>query len=134
VEPSYAGITGTRVVGSSKKHLGGALVCSFSHFFLHIDRSYRRGRKAAGSSVCFPLSSPGCTSSANHLRRGPLVSPGPIQSMDDRATIRSLFYSTSLLGCVTDGRPFGVLGRSLRPPILYLHWKCPQRRLHYGRM
>jgi hypothetical protein len=26
-----------------------------------------------------------------HLRRGPLLSPGPVQSADDRAEMRSLF-------------------------------------------
>jgi hypothetical protein len=53
VEPSYAGIRtrNERVSGSSKKHLGWSIVCSFSHFpFLYrLDLTEEGG--AAGSSV-----------------------------------------------------------------------------------
>jgi hypothetical protein len=35
-----------------------------------------------------------------HLRRGPLVSPGPLQSMDDRAEKRSLFLRLPLDACL----------------------------------
>lgn len=36
-----------------------------------------------------------------HLRRGPLVSPGPLQSSDDRAEKRSLFVRFPLHHCLS---------------------------------
>jgi Sec23/Sec24 zinc finger/Sec23/Sec24 trunk domain len=35
-----------------------------------------------------------------HLRRGPMLSPGPVQSMDDRAEIRNLFLRFPLDDCL----------------------------------
>jgi hypothetical protein len=68
------------------------LVCSFSHFrFLPIDSILPKREESRRVVRSFPLSSP-MHPRRLHLRRGPLVSPGPIQSMDDRATIRSLLF------------------------------------------
>jgi hypothetical protein len=36
-----------------------------------------------------------------HLRRGPFLSPGPLQSMDDRAAMRSLFVRLRLEDCLS---------------------------------
>jgi hypothetical protein len=36
-----------------------------------------------------------------HLRRGPLLSPGPVQSADDRAEMRSLFVRLPLDDCLS---------------------------------
>ena len=36
-----------------------------------------------------------------HLRRGPLLSPGPIQSTDDRVEMRSLFVRFPLRDCLS---------------------------------
>jgi hypothetical protein len=35
-----------------------------------------------------------------HLRRGPFLSPGPMQSLDDRSEIRSLFIRFPLEDCL----------------------------------
>jgi len=35
-----------------------------------------------------------------HLRRGPFLSPGPLQSMDDRAEMRSMFVRLPLEDCL----------------------------------
>lgn len=35
-----------------------------------------------------------------HLRRGPFLSPGPLQSMDNRAEMRSLFLRMPLEDCL----------------------------------
>jgi hypothetical protein len=35
-----------------------------------------------------------------HLRRGPFLSPGPLQSMDDRAEMRALFVRFPLEDCL----------------------------------
>lgn len=40
-----------------------------------------------------------------HLRRGPLISPGPMQSMDDRAESRGLFLRFPLEDCLQMIRP-----------------------------
>jgi hypothetical protein len=36
-----------------------------------------------------------------HLRRGPFLSPGPFESLDDRAEIRSLFVRSTLEDCLS---------------------------------
>jgi hypothetical protein len=36
-----------------------------------------------------------------HLRRGPFVSPGPLQSSDDRAEMRALFLRLPLEDCLS---------------------------------
>jgi hypothetical protein len=81
--------------------------CLFVRFLtcLSVDRldlTEEGGVKAAGSSVdfAFPPELADALRRLYHLRRGPLVSPGPIQSMDDRATIRALFIRLPLGDCL----------------------------------
>ena len=40
-----------------------------------------------------------------HLRRGPLISPGPMSSMDDRAESRGLFLRFPLEDCLRMIKP-----------------------------
>jgi hypothetical protein len=93
-------------VGRSRdNHSGLAHICSISHIpfsACRLDLTEEGGVKAAGSSVdfAFPPELADALRRLYHLRRGPLVSPGPIQSMDDRATIRSLFIRLPLGDCL----------------------------------
>ena len=56
-----------------------------------------------------------------HLRRGPLISPGPIKSMDDRAEIRGLFLRFPLEECIRMMAPTlwstGSLEDASRPTV-----------------
>lgn len=58
--------------------------------------------KAAGSSIdfAFPPELADALHRLYHFRRGPILSPGPMQSMDDRAEIRSLFIRLPLEDCL----------------------------------
>lgn len=59
-----------------------------------------RAKTASSLDKAFP---PKLTQALNllyHLRRGPLVSPGPLRSMDDRAEMRGLFLRFPLEDCV----------------------------------
>jgi hypothetical protein len=71
-------------------------------FIRRLDLTEEGGVKAAGSSVdfAFPPELADALRRLYHLRRGPLISPGPIQSMDDRAQIRSLFIRFPLGDCL----------------------------------
>ena len=63
---------------------------------ISIDLTEEGGIKAAGSSMdfAFPPELSDAVRRLYHLRRGPLLSPGPLQSMDDRAELRSLQSSS----------------------------------------
>ena len=65
---------------------------------ISIDLTEEGGIKAAGSSMdfAFPPELSDAVRRLYHLRRGPLLSPGPLQSMDDRAELRSLFVRLPL--------------------------------------
>ena len=70
---------------------------------LSIDLTEEGGIKAAGSSMdfAFPPELSDALRRLYHLRRGPLLSPGPLQSMDDRAELRSLFVRLPLEDCLS---------------------------------
>jgi hypothetical protein len=50
--------------------------------------------------LAFPPKLQGSLSRLYHLRRGHLVSPGPMRSIDDRAEVRSLFLRFPLEDCL----------------------------------
>lgn len=54
-----------------------------------------------GSSIdtAFPSELSEALRSLYHMRRGPLLSPGPFQSPDDKAELRSLFLRLPLEDC-----------------------------------
>lgn len=66
------------------------------------DLTEEGGVAAAGSSVdfAFPPELADALRRLYHFRRGPILSPGPMQSMDDRAEIRSLFTRLPLEDCL----------------------------------
>lgn len=84
---------------------------SLSYRLLGLEKGTRRGMdateeggvKAAGSSVdfAFPPELADALRRLYHFRRGPILSPGPMQSMDDRAAIRSLFIRVPLEDCLS---------------------------------
>jgi hypothetical protein len=107
-------------LSSSKKHLGGALVCSFSLSFPSIDLILPKREKRQGRHVHAP-------ELADALL-GALVSPGPIQSMDDRATIRSLFDFRWVIAMYDGAVPLEFwAARCVRR--YYLHWKLSPETL-----
>lgn len=61
-----------------------------------------KGRETGQSSLdfAFPPQLKDTLSRLYHLRRGPLISPGPMRSMDDRAEIRGLFLRFPLEDCI----------------------------------
>jgi len=67
-----------------------------------LDLTEEGGVKAAGSSFdfAFPPELADALRRLYHLRRGPLLCPGPMQSADDRAEIRSLFIRLPLEDCM----------------------------------
>jgi hypothetical protein len=70
--------------------------------YLSIDLTEEGGVKATGSSMdfAFPPELSDALRRLYHLRRGPLLSPGPVQSADDRAEMRSLFLRLPLQDCL----------------------------------
>jgi hypothetical protein len=48
----------------------------------------------------FPPQLSGCLRRLYHLRRGALISPGPLRSVDDRAEFRQLFLRFTLADCL----------------------------------
>ena len=81
------------------------LLRTFSSLYVlgSIDLTEEGGIKAAGSSMdfAFPPELSDALRRLYHLRRGPLLSPGPLQSMDDRAELRSLFVRLPLEDCLS---------------------------------
>ena len=75
------------------------------NFFVNasIDLTEEGGIKAAGSSMdfAFPPELSDALRRLYHLRRGPLLSPGPVQSADDRVEMRSLFVRFPLDDCLS---------------------------------
>jgi hypothetical protein len=67
-----------------------------------LDLTEEGGVRAAGSSIdfAFPPELSDALRRLYHLRRGALLSPGPMQSNDDRAHIRSLFLRLPLEDCL----------------------------------
>jgi Sec23/Sec24 trunk domain/Sec23/Sec24 zinc finger len=55
---------------------------------------------ASSLDLAFPPQLSGCLRQLYHLRRGALVSPGPLRSMDDRAESRHLFLRFPLEDCL----------------------------------
>lgn len=55
---------------------------------------------ASSLDLAFPPELAGCLHRLYHLRRGALISPGPLQSMDDRAGVRQLFLRFTLDDCL----------------------------------
>lgn len=68
-----------------------------------IDLTEEGGIKATGTSMdfAFPPELSDALRRLYHLRRGPLLSPGPVQSADDRVEIRSLFVRFPLDDCLS---------------------------------
>jgi hypothetical protein len=68
-----------------------------------LDLTEEGGIKAAGSSLdfAFPPELADALQRLYHFRRGPLLSPGPMQSDDDRAAIRALFMRLPLDDCLS---------------------------------
>lgn len=68
-----------------------------------MDLTEEGGVKAAGSSLdfAFPPELADALQRLYHFRRGPLLSPGPMQSDDDRAAVRSLFMRLPLDDCLS---------------------------------
>lgn len=66
------------------------------------DLTEEGGIKATGSSLnfAFPPKLSKALRRLYHLRRGPFLSPGPLQSLDDRAALRSLFVRLPLVDCL----------------------------------
>ena len=50
--------------------------------------------------LAFPPQLSGCLHRLYHLRRGALISPGPLRSVDDRADVRQLFLRFTLEDCL----------------------------------
>jgi hypothetical protein len=71
-------------------------------YFFSLDLTEEGGIKAAGSSVdfAFPPELADALRRLYHLRRGPLLSPGPMRSNDDRLQNRSLFIRLPLEDCL----------------------------------
>jgi len=71
--------------------------------FFSLNLTEEGGIKALGSSIdfAFPPVLADALRRLYHLRRGPLLAPGPIQSMDDRAEVRSLFMRLPLEECLS---------------------------------
>jgi hypothetical protein len=82
------------------------IVCSYAQTLVYvsssIDLTEEGGIKAAGSSMdfAFPPELSEALRRLYHLRRGPLLSPGPVQSADDRAEMRSHFVRLPLEDCL----------------------------------
>ena len=60
------------------------------------------GTKAAGTSMdfAFPPELSEALRRLYHMRRGPFLSPGPLQSEDDRAALRAFFVRFPLEECL----------------------------------
>jgi hypothetical protein len=71
-------------------------------FYHSISMYSGSGRGNAESSLegAFPPPLHGTLSRLYHLRRGPLISPGPMRSIDDRAESRGLFLRLPLEDCL----------------------------------
>jgi hypothetical protein len=69
---------------------------------LSVDLTEEGGIRASGSSLdfAFPPELADTLRRLYHMRRGPLLFPGPMQSMDGRAEIRSLFIRLPLEDCL----------------------------------
>jgi len=67
-----------------------------------VDLTEEGGVSAAGSSVdfAFPPELSQALRRLYYLRRGPLLNPGPMRSLDDRAEIRSLFIRFPMEDCL----------------------------------
>lgn len=74
---------------------------------LSISKSRRKGKKSTESSIetAFPPELMETLTRLYHLRRGPLISPGPMRSMDDRAEMRVLFLRLPLEDCLMMMKP-----------------------------
>lgn len=84
------------------------LVCS-------IDLSGDGGEPASKSSlgVAFPPQLVNALFRLYHLRRGALISPGPMRSMDDRAETRGIFLRFPLEECISMMAPVLISTGSL---------------------
>ena len=77
---------------------------------------------ATSLDFAFPPELAGTVRRLFHLRRGPLLSVGPIQSIDDRAEIRSMFLRLPLEDCLNMMAPIvwssgSVLDAPSREPV-----------------
>jgi hypothetical protein len=88
------------------------------HWITRLDLTEDGGVKAAGSSFdfAFPPELADALRRLYHLRRGPLLSPGPLKSNDDRAQNRALFIRLPLEDCLCMMAPSlwssGILGEN----------------------
>ena len=81
---------------------GSYRLWGLSHGTRGMDLTEEGGVRAAGSSVdfAFPPELSVALKRLYHLRRGPLLNPGPMRSLDDRAEIRSLFLRFPMEDCL----------------------------------
>lgn len=71
-------------------------------FFLSLLLSqYRKKKSSSSLDFAFPPKLKDALTLLYHLRRGPLISPGPMRSIDDRAQIRGLFLRFPLEDCIS---------------------------------
>ena len=68
-------------------------------------KSGSRRKSESSLELAFPPQLKETLNRLYHLRRGPLISPGPMRSMDDRAEIRGLFLRFPLEDCLKMMRP-----------------------------
>ncbi len=92
--------------------MNGTLRCWYCSWYSHLSdkvfvdcslsMSRKRERQSGQSSLdfAFPPELKETLNRLYHLRRGPLISPGPMRSMDDRAEIRGLFLRFPLEDCL----------------------------------
>lgn len=78
--------------------------------FFSFSCSFCKSKSKTGSSsssfdFAFPPQLQGTLNRLYHLRRGHLISPGPMQSIDDRAGSRKLFIRFPLEDCLKMIRP-----------------------------
>jgi len=84
-----------------------ATIQRISGEFRLLDLEKGRNKKKSQSSFdfAFPPQLKETLNRLYHLRRGPMISPGPMQSMDDRAESRKLFTRFPLEECLEMMRP-----------------------------
>jgi hypothetical protein len=96
-------------------------VCNdLTSVLFRLDLTEEGQTKAVGSSMDFTFP-PELAESLRllyYLRRGPLVSPGPVQSSDDRAEKRSLFLRLPLDDCLNMMAPIVWTTGALHDPKL----------------
>jgi len=102
--------------------------------FHRVDLTENGERRHSGTSLdlSFPPELSDALKRLYHFRRGPLVSPGPLQSADNKAELRSLFTRLPLDACLSMMAPsvwstgkmgmFGGTNKDIVPPENLILW------------